>query len=136
MNSPYDIFLYSLGFKISPVVKNHTAYTIIPNKEDITIIITGNIFFLAKYLYSTDIIPKTAVIIIALKFILTASSIKQFLPIIYTPIAKTIPITQGFNPFKTACTYLFLTAFFNSAVIKSIIMKEGKTTASVAIKAD
>ena len=94
------------------------------------IVVTGDIFFFAKYLYSTAAIAGTTVIITDLKFILSASSARQFFAIIYTPIARTIPITQGFNPLKTACTYLFLKAFFNNAVIKSIIINDGKTTAT------
>ena len=46
-----------------------------------------------------------------------------------------MPTTQGFRPWRAACTYLFFNAAFNKAVTSRMTTKEGRITAVVAISA-
>ena len=60
---------------------------------------------------------------------------RALLRIMYTPVASTMPMTQGLSPRRTACTYLFLKKVLSSAVTSRTMTKEGRTTASVASSA-
>ena len=46
-----------------------------------------------------------------------------------------IPMMQGLRPRRTACTHGFFRILFRRTMMTSIMTKEGRTTAAVAIRA-
>ena len=60
---------------------------------------------------------------------------KQLFPIMNRPVARMMPMTQGFSPRRTAWTSLFFRTAFRTTMTSRMMTNAGSTTAVVASNA-